>query len=104
MPITFLGTVNGEGNGRPEHLRTVTTYDQIKNESNRVVFAKPLTFHEKLMQSMQAPQVEKTSTPVNRIQTSTSINNDIIKPKYLQDKSVVYKSSGYVRDLLGEGN
>lgn len=34
----------------------------------------------------------------------SSINNDIIKPKYLKDTSVVYKSSGYIKDLLGEGN
>lgn len=32
-----------------------------------------------------------------------SINKDMIKPNYIEDKSVAYKSSGYVRDLLGEG-
>ena len=32
------------------------------------------------------------------------INNGIIKPKYIKDSNVVYKTSGYVKDLLGEGN
>ena len=44
-------------------------------------------------QKMAAPKDQKPST----------INNGIIKPKYLQDSSVVYKKSGYVKDLLGEG-
>lgn len=33
-----------------------------------------------------------------------TINNGMIKPKYIQDKNVVYKKSGYIKDLLGEGN
>jgi hypothetical protein len=32
-----------------------------------------------------------------------SINKDMIKPKNVKDKSIAYKSSNYVRDLLGEG-
>lgn len=28
----------------------------------------------------------------------------LIKPKYVQDKSVFYKRSGYLKDLLGEEN
>ena len=41
------------------------------------------------------------NAPVKEIQ---SINKDsMIKPNYIEDKSVAYKSSGYVRDLLGEG-
>lgn len=31
-------------------------------------------------------------------------NSGLIKPKYMEDKSVFYKSSGYLKDLIGEGN
>lgn len=102
MPITFLGTVNGENNARPEGTSVPITFDQIRNASNRTVFTKPLTFLEKLNNSITESRIP--NKPNENIQTSTSINNDIIKPKYLQDKSIVYKSSGYIRDLLGEGN
>ncbi len=51
----------------------------------------PASIMEKLAQ-----QAEKTN------KTPPTINNGIIKPKYIQDKSVGYKKSGYVKDLLGE--
>lgn len=37
-------------------------------------------------------------------ENTSTINNGIIKPKYIQNKDVVYKKSGYVKDLLGEEN
>ena len=43
------------------------------------------------------------TTAQTAIETASLINNGIIKPKYLKNKSIVYKSSNYVRDLLGEG-
>lgn len=42
--------------------------------------------------------------PVSFNENPSTINNGTIKPKYIQDSSVVYKKSGYVKDLLGEGN
>lgn len=42
--------------------------------------------------------------PVAPNEKPSTINNGTIKPKYIQDSSVVYKKSGYVKDLLGEGN
>lgn len=47
---------------------------------------------QKLVQQAAAKKDEQAST----------INNGIIKPKYIQDKSVGYKKSGYIKDLLGE--
>ena len=41
--------------------------------------------------------------PVSFNEKPSTINNNIIKPKYIQDSSVVYKKSGYIKDLLGEG-
>lgn len=38
-----------------------------------------------------------------RLKEIQSINKDMIKPNHIEDKSVAYKSSGYIRDLLGEG-
>lgn len=48
----------------------------------------------------KAPQ----RAPVSSNEKPSTINNGTIKPKYIQDSSVVYKKSGYVKDLLGEGN
>lgn len=49
--------------------------------------------------------VRKTaSDPMSSNENPSTINNGIIKPKYIQDSSVVYKKSGYIKDLLGEGN
>ena len=31
-------------------------------------------------------------------------NTSLIKPKYIKDKTVFYKNSGYLKDLLGEDN
>ena len=53
---------------------------------------------------------EPNSTPVKQVftfdeNTKATSNNKpsgLIKPKYLKDKSVFYKTSGYLRDLLGE--
>lgn len=55
------------------------------------------------------PQPKPTPTPApKRLAPSnekpSTINNGTIRPKYIQDSSVVYKKSGYVKDLLGEGN
>ena len=44
-----------------------------------------------------------TYSKFDTTQQSDTINN-IIKPKYVEDQSVVYKASGYLKDLLGEGN
>jgi hypothetical protein len=34
--------------------------------------------------------------------TANSYPEHLIKPKYVEDKSVFYKKSGYLKDLLGE--
>ena len=46
-------------------------------------------------------QSTKNESP--KAKEDQSINKDMIKPKYVKDKSLAYKSSNYVRDLLGEG-
>lgn len=57
--------------------------------------AKPLS---KLIFSNPVPKA-----PVSFNEKPSTINNNIIKPKYIQDSSVVYKKSSYIKDLLGEG-
>lgn len=42
---------------------------------------------------------QRVRTNIQQVQRA-----DVIKPKYLEDKSVFYKPSGYLNDLLGEGN
>lgn len=36
--------------------------------------------------------------------TALSSTTVLLKPKYIKDKSVFYKESSYIKDLLGEGN
>lgn len=67
------------------------------------------------LRSSEKPSVSKQNVPTtkNYVQklaqqatkaneNAPTINNGIIKPKYVQDKDVVYKKSGYIKDLLGE--
>lgn len=77
MALIFKGSVNNIPQA-PEPVREV----------------KPVTFAE------VRSQVEEQ--PVKVVQQK--VNSDLIKPKYMKDKSVFYKSSGYLKDLLGEGN
>jgi len=41
----------------------------------------------------------------NNSSNNVTSNNTagLIKPKYIKDKSVFYKESTYIKDLLGEG-
>ena len=45
-----------------------------------------------------------TSTIAVQTQSNTvsTPSASMIKPKYVKDKSVFYKKSGYLKDLLGE--
>jgi len=77
MPIIFKGSLNNIPQA-PEPVREV----------------KSVSFAEVKRQALEQP--------VKVVQQKE--NSDLIKPKYLEDKSVFYKSSGYLKDLLGEGN
>lgn len=52
----------------------------------------------------EEPKPVSVKPPPSLTQSTPTINNNMIKPKYLNDSSVVYKKSGYVKDLLGEEN
>ena len=41
---------------------------------------------------------EASKAAESQLKEIQSINKDMIKPNYIEDKSVAYKSSGYVRD------
>ena len=79
MPIIFKGAVNNvEPPKEPEREGP-----------------KPVSFSE--IKAQAEVPVTKPNKPQNE-------HSDLIKPKYMKDKSVYYKSSGYLKDLLGEGN
>lgn len=40
--------------------------------------------------------------PVIQAEEKSLINKDSIRPKHIEDETISYKSSGYVKDLLGE--
>lgn len=68
---------------------------------------KPLSFNE--LRSLHAVKEQPQETVVAKVVTKPTKpqqtdNSNLIKPKYMEDKSVYYKSSGYLKDLLGEGN
>ena len=43
-----------------------------------------------------------TQTKPQPANTVTQPSASLIKPKYMKDKTVFYKKSGYLKDLLGE--
>jgi len=48
--------------------------------------------------------IKKPIKPVDSpVKENLSINKDMIRPNNIEDKSIAYKSSSYIRDLLGEG-
>lgn len=82
MPIIFKGAVNNIPKA-PEPVKQVP---------------EPISFAEVKKQVVNQ-ELKKTTTP-----SKQDARSDLIKPKYIKDKSVFYKSSGYLKDLLGEGN
>lgn len=87
-----------------------------------IIFKNPITPREVVQQEPQkhtsfadlkktiappspAPVAEtrQIATAPKKIEQSNQDSN-LIKPKYTKDKSIFYKSSGYLKDLLGEGN
>jgi hypothetical protein len=44
---------------------------------------------------------QSTNTPGQ--QPREMINKDTIRPSHIQDESILYKTSGYLKDLIGEG-
>jgi hypothetical protein len=79
----------------------------VQNKRTEVKYS---SFEELKKKAAATPQPKPAFTaPVRKAPDITNekpptINNGIIKPKYIQNKDVVYKKSGYVKDLLGEEN
>jgi hypothetical protein len=63
---------------------------ETKVVKQRLVKEKVLSF------SQLRNMIEKQSAATN------DLNSGLMKPKYIKDKSVFYKNSGYLKDLLGE--
>lgn len=57
-----------------------------------------------LIQTVRPEPVVQPRVPLLKAQTKPLINKDdnTIRPNHIEDESVVYKNSGYVKDLLGE--
>lgn len=85
MPLIFNGSIQtlGQPSEAPQQASKPTqTLEQIRDQATQRMI--------KHQQRLSDKQSENDS--------------GIIKPKYLNDKSVFYKTSGYLKDLLGEGN
>lgn len=89
MAITVL-------NNKIKEKRAASTYKTFEELKKAATFVKE-------KEALPAP-VSKQEVSTSFNEKPSTINNGIIKPKYIQDSSVVYKKSGYIRDLLGEGN
>lgn len=85
MPLIFNGNVNIVGNP-----------DQAPQPASQQL----QTFEQVRVQSVQ----QVIEQPQKIVDKQSNVDSGIIKPKYLNDKSVFYKTSGYLKDLLGEGN
>lgn len=88
MAVIFKGKSNAP---------TVTTksLETLRTPEKTSVSKKNVPTTKNYVQKL-AQQAAKTN------EIAPTINNGIIKPKYVQDKDVVYKKSGYIKDLLGE--
>lgn len=53
---------------------------------------------------LENKQAEEEIKAAKMKQTSKTGSTGVLKPKYLENKSVFYKESSYIKDLLGEGN
>lgn len=84
--------------------KVMTSLKSLRPEDVQKTSEKNRPSPSKTGRSIREAAAEKTkvvsSTP--SAPKAPQINNKIVKPKYVEDKSVVYKSSGYVKDLLGE--
>ena len=58
----------------------------------------PMSFEELRRKALE-PRVEEQPQVS---QADHLINKAMIRPKHIEDTSVSYKSSGYLRDLIGE--
>ena len=54
----------------------------------------PVTFSE--IVNRREPQAEKRTAPKTKPESSSKTDGGLIKPKYMKDESVFYKSSGYL--------
>ena len=75
-----------------------------------IIFVPSTTNPEKRLEASNSSFVEKRQEATrehiaNKFNHSTEGNSSgVLKPKYLENKSVFYKESSYIKDLLGEGN
>ena len=57
-------------------------------------------------QPISFSELRELAVKNNNVEPSVLKKEDgnTIKPKYIEDKSILYKSSSYLKDLIGEGN
>jgi hypothetical protein len=49
------------------------------------------------------PSKKKLSHTSDEKKPQEIINKDTIRPSHIEDKNIIYKPSGYLKDLIGEG-
>ena len=56
-------------------------------------------------QPISFSELRELAVKNNNVEPSVLKKEDgnTIKPKYIEDKSILYKSSSYLKDLIGEG-
>lgn len=97
MAISILNNSKIKENRDGVQAKSIEDVKKTARKVTTVVKNKPKPVPEE-------PKTKPVRTPPSLTQTAPTINNNMIKPKYLNDSSVVYKKSGYVKDLLGEEN
>jgi len=75
-----------------------------------IIFVPSTTNPEKRLETLDSSFAEKRQQATREYiankynQTNQGNSPGVLKPKYLENESVFYKNSSYIKDLLGEGN
>ena len=93
MPIFFKKEVQYTAPIKKPELKVYNSFADLIKKANK----------EEPLEAVVPSPVQKTKLdqPEKQVETDTK---GLIKPKYVEDKSVYYKTSSYLRELLGEGD
>lgn len=68
----------------------------FKQQQQEVVKPKPQTF------TSLSEAKEKSKRQVSTTSSAPDVSGSYMKPKYVEDKTIIYKSSSYLADLIRE--
>lgn len=81
MPIFFKGRINNIESEKTPPEKQTFTFEQLKKRAF----------------------IQQPKKPTSDQQSREIINKQVIRPSHIEDESIQYQSSQYLRDLIEEG-